>query len=211
MFGLAIAVAMVTGSWMASHGFLVAQEASQPSRSSSARGSNIADTLLQPVKLPFGKETSLEDVVKYLRNETKSNVVLDLAALKRQKLTPDFVVQLDLDGVRLKTGLKLLLDQAGLTFKVVGEDNLLIITDRVELQEPLERVLDELKELHRDVHVVQDEIRQIRDMISLPMDEEAIPKTKIPTIIEEVPADAEGHKAQPKGKPEKSKNARPGI
>ncbi len=34
------------------------------------------------------------------------------------------MVQLELDGVRLKTGLKLLLDQVGLTHQVIAEDKL---------------------------------------------------------------------------------------
>ena len=57
-------------------------------------------------------------------------MVLDLAALDRKSAKPDDTVQLELDGVRLKTGLKLLLDQVGLTFRVVAEDNLMIITDQ---------------------------------------------------------------------------------
>ena len=52
----------------------------------------------------------------------KGAVVLDLAALGRQDVEPDDPVQLELEGVRLKTGLKLLLDQVGLTFRVVAED-----------------------------------------------------------------------------------------
>ena len=39
--------------------------------------------------------------------------MLDLAALDRQGVEPDEAVQLELEGVRLKTGLKLLLDQVG--------------------------------------------------------------------------------------------------
>ena len=40
-------------------------------------------------------------------------VMLDIAALGRQDIEPEETVQLELEGVRLKTGLKLLLDQAG--------------------------------------------------------------------------------------------------
>ena len=53
-------------------------------------------------------------------------------------------VQLELEGVRLKTGLKLLLDQLDLTYRVVPEDNLLIITDADGSADPFDQVLSEL-------------------------------------------------------------------
>ncbi len=55
-------------------------------------------------------------------------VVLDLAALGRQNVRKDDDRGLDLKGVRLKTGLKLLLDQVDLNYRVVPGDNLLILT-----------------------------------------------------------------------------------
>ena len=50
----------------------------------------------------------------HLRQALGAPVVLDLAALKRQDLTPESTVRLQLEGVRLKTGLKLLLDHCGI-------------------------------------------------------------------------------------------------
>ena len=72
-------------------------------------------------------------------------VVLDRAALIRQEVQPEDTVELELDGVRLKTGLKLLLDQVGLTYHVVTEDNLLVITDREGSEDPLDRVWSEVR------------------------------------------------------------------
>ena len=43
-------------------------------------------------------------------------MVVDLAAIERLDLKPEDTVKLELKGVRLKTGLKLLLDQVGLTY-----------------------------------------------------------------------------------------------
>ncbi len=77
-------------------------------------------------------------------------------------MKPDDPVQLQLEGVRLKTGLKLLLDQVGLTYQVVPEDNLLILTDTQGSADPIDRVLSEIKALHRDLHDVQDAIDEIR-------------------------------------------------
>ena len=209
-FAMSVAVALLAGTWLATQNYSIAQEPGGP-RIRPTRSNPIADILLLPVKLPFGKGSTLEEVVIYLRNETKTNVVLDLAALARLRITPASIVQLELEDVRLKTGLKLLLDQVGLTIKLVHEDNLLIITDHRESEEPIERVLEEIKALHRDLHTLQDEVRQLRDMISVPVEEDPAPKARNPTIIEEIPAGVDRHKTQPKNKSEKSKNARPGV
>ncbi len=112
-------------------------------------------------------------------------VVLDLAALGRQDVDADDTVQLELDGVRLKTGLKLLLDQVGLTYHVVAEDNLLIITDRQGSEDPLDRIWAELRTLHRDIHDIQDAVDEISDSFYKDADEG--PRVRKPTIIEEKP------------------------
>lgn len=208
-FALAMAAAALGGSWLAGRGRSVAQEGP------AARGGagHIADAMLQPMRLPFGEGKSLEDVAAHLRRELRANVVLDLAALDRHELKPTDRVRIDLEGVRLKTGLKLLLDQVGLTTRVLPEDNLLIITDKSEEAEPIHQVLEEVRALHRDLHAVQDEVRDIRDMLSVPVEEEPGAKARNPTIIEEMPA--EGDKSRPKDdeakKKERPPRSRPGI
>ena len=72
-------------------------------------------------------------------------MVLDLAALDRKSVEPETPVQLELDGARLKTGLKLLLDQVGLTYHVIAEDNLMIITDQEGSEDPAEKIWAELR------------------------------------------------------------------
>jgi hypothetical protein len=125
---------------------------------------SIQDALLRPMDLPFAEETPLEGVAAFLRRALGARVVLDRAALDRQGIGPDETVRLELEGVRLKTGLKLLLDQVGLTYRVVPEDNLLILTDAEGSDDPMERVLSQLKSLHNDVHELQNSVDDLLDL-----------------------------------------------
>src|SRR5580658_1604468 len=133
-FALALASAALGGLWFASANSTHARQTGGPTTGD--RTTHVADAMLVPVRLPFGEGKTLEEVAAYLRKELRANVVLDLAALDRNDLKPTSKVRLDLEGVRLKTGLKLLLDQVGLTTRVVPEDNLLVITDKQEAQDP---------------------------------------------------------------------------
>jgi hypothetical protein len=208
---LAMASAALGGLWLASYGASHAQDA--PAAHPGGAPSHIADAMLRPVRLPFNEGVSLEDVAAYLRKTLGANVVLDLAALDRHELKPSHHVRIDLEGVRLRTGLKLLLDQVGLTAKILPEDNLLVITDKAEEAEPIHQVLEEIRALHRDLHAVQDDVREIRDMLSAPVEEEPMAKARNPTIIEEMPADQ--GKPQPKEDEAKKKDrpsrSRPGL
>ncbi|MBX6316547.1 MAG: hypothetical protein IRY99_27080 [Isosphaeraceae bacterium] len=155
-------------------------------RSGAATVPSVQDALLRPYPLPFDQETALEAVVAHLRKTLNAPVALDLAALERQGLNPGSTVRLRLEGVRLQTGLKLLLDQVGLTYRVVPEDNLLVLTDAQGADDPSQRILAELKSLHRDVHDLQDAIEEIYQFLA---PEEPSPAMQKPRIIEEIPAD----------------------
>jgi hypothetical protein len=146
--------------------------------------SSIQQAMLRVFRLPFSRPISLEGVRAHLQKSLNVPVVLDLAALGRQALSPDDAVQLELDGVRLKTGLQLLLDQVGLTYRVVPEDDLLILTDREGSDDPLAKIRAEVRELHRDVHAIQD---SIDDLIDLLAPEGADLRMRKPTMIEELP------------------------
>lgn len=122
---------------------------------------SVQDALLQPFDLPFARETTLDEVVDHLHRALNAPVVLDLGALDRLELTPQDTVQLDLRGVRLKTGLKILLDQVGMTYRVFPEDNLLLLTDALEADDRYARILDEIRSLHRDVHDLQDAVDEL--------------------------------------------------
>ena len=147
----------------------------------------VHDVLLRPYRFSFSRPTSLTDVCTHLEQSLKVPVVLDLAALGRQDVEPEDTVQLELDGARLKTGLKLLLDQVNLTYHVVTEDNLLVITDREGSEDPLDRVWSELHALHRDLHDVQDAIDDLTEVFAGENGER--PRVRKPTIIEELPDD----------------------
>jgi hypothetical protein len=161
----------------------------------------VQDALLKPYRFEFARPTSLADVVRRLSGELGLPVVLDLAALDRLDIKPEDSIKLELKGVRLKTGLKLLLDQVGLTYKVVAEDNLLILTDKQGSEDLMERVLAEIHELHRDIHDIQDALDEVRELTGLSAPEGA--RVRKPTIIEEMP---EVQEVQPK-EADKSKSA----
>ncbi len=146
---------------------------------------SIQDAMLARFDWAFREEITLQGVVDHLHEHLGAPVVLDRAALARRRLTPDSTVRLELEGVRLKTGLKLLLDQVGLTTRVVPEDNLLILTDVEGAEESSERILGELKSLHRDLHDLQDALEDLRE--DLGYDAERGPAVRKPTIIEEAP------------------------
>jgi hypothetical protein len=180
-----------------------------------ASAATLQEALLRPYRFPFARPTSLEQVCAQLKESLKAAVVLDLAALGRKNVERDATVQLDLEGVRLKTGLKLLLDQVGLTYRVVAEDNLMIITDHEGSEDPAERILVELRALHRDLHDVQDAVDELRGYLGVESGEG--PKVRKPTIIEVMPENA-GEKpgAEPAkpgragGKPEGAGTPSPG-
>ena len=140
-------------------------EAREPAHLPPPGGVSVGDALLRPFDFPFDEPTTLADVQKHLAKTLGVAIVLDLAALKRLDVEPDDTVKLDLKGVRLKTGLKLLLDQVGMTYRVVAEDNLLILTDPAEAGEPIERALRELKALHLELHDLRDAVDDLRDLV----------------------------------------------
>ncbi len=194
MLGLAVAGLVSLRAQSGTQG-AVADPAHSPREPSGAnprtQSASIQESLLKPFAFRFARPTPLADVVQMLNRELGSPVVLDRAALDRLDVKPDDTVQLELHGVRLKTGLKLLLDQLGLTYKVVAEDNLLILTDRQGSEDPIERVMAEVHELHRDIHDIQDALDEVRELMGLADEEGA--KVRKPTIIEELPEKPEGN------------------
>jgi hypothetical protein len=136
--------------------------------------------------LPFGEPTRLEDVVSILSERLQAPVVLDRAALVRRGLTVEDTVQLRLEGVRLKTSLQLLLDQVGLTYRVVPEDNLLIVTDDEGADDPCRRVMAELEVMHRELHELRDVVEAVWERVAAGEGESGV---RHPTMIEEVEPD----------------------
>ena len=91
----------------------------------------------------------------------------------------------------------------GLTYRIVPEDNLIIITDLEGADDPMDRILSELQALHRDLHAVQDDV----DGPSSPGRRGAgRRRVRKPTIIEEVPP---GEGQQPAMAPREPRNSQP--
>ena len=105
-----------------------------------------------PVALNFVEETPLEDVLKYIKdlttqgNEKPIPIYLDPTGLADADQTLQSPVRINLDGVPLKTSLRLLLKQIGLAYCV--KEGLLIISSP-------EGILDELREFE-SAHVAAD-------------------------------------------------------
>jgi hypothetical protein len=168
----------------------------------------IGEALDRRVSFPFSEPAPLRDVTLFLQETMKGPVVLDTAALERQGVTPESTVQLAVDGIRLKTGLKLLLGPLHLTWRVVPEDNLLIVTDREGTEEPTDRMMVEIQELHRDIHDLQDAVDELRRMLSGPV--ETGPRVRGPSIIDEVPIGPDGKPDNPGSGPAEPLRVRPG-
>ncbi len=170
----------------------------EPARAVGRGRIDLEEAMLRPFTWPFAKETTLDEAVHHLKTTLGAAVVLDLAALKRRDLTPEVTVRLELDGVRLKTGLKLLLDQVGLTWKIVPEDNLLILTDAEGADDPSNKILAELRTLHREIHELRDFVDELAQELA-PIEEPGGAVIRKPTIIEEMPG--EKAKENPKSRP----------
>ncbi|HWE38969.1 MAG TPA: hypothetical protein VG406_20645 [Isosphaeraceae bacterium] len=127
------------------------------------------EAMLRPAALPFQEPTPLDEVAAHLRTILGVPVVLDRAALDRRELTPESTVTIEkLDGVRLRTALRLLLEPVGLVARVLPEDNIVLITDAAGSDDPIDHVLAELRRLHDDVHTLQDTVDDLYDEIAPP-------------------------------------------
>lgn len=167
----------------------------------------VQDALIRPFDFTFDSPIPFADAIRSLSRSLNIPIAIDHAAMERVGIDDDVPVELALKGARLKTGLKLLLDQLDLTYRVEPEDNLLIITDLTGADDPLSQVLSELKALHRDMHDLQDAVDEIRDAMGL--DAEGGPRMHKPTIIEEMPAeDPVKEKPSPRDHPSPTPPAR---
>jgi tetratricopeptide (TPR) repeat protein len=103
---------------------------------------SILAKLEEPVSMSFANETPLEDVLKYIKSATQGlndngiPIYVDPVGLNEAEKTMTSPVTLDLEGVPLKTTLRLLLKQLGLTYTV--KDGLLTITSESSEDQPTE-------------------------------------------------------------------------
>ncbi|SIO65713.1 RNA polymerase sigma factor, sigma-70 family [Singulisphaera sp. GP187] len=108
----------------------------------SPRTKMILKKLDDPISMSFGNDTRLEDVLKYIKSATTGAndngipIYVDPVGLKEAEVPLTSTVILDLEGVPLKTTLRLLLKQVGLAYCV--KDGLLIISSPKGIVEELE-------------------------------------------------------------------------
>ena len=102
----------------------------------------ILQTLEQPVPMPFNEETPLEDVLKHIKDATRSpggqsiQMYVDPIGLQEADKTISSTIRgIDLQGVPLKTSLRLLLDQLDLAFVIRG--GVLHITSKESMVTPV--------------------------------------------------------------------------
>jgi hypothetical protein len=103
----------------------------------------------QPISMSFNEETPLEDVLKYIKVATTTEtyagipIYVDPSGLKEAgKTMTSTVSNLDLEGIPLRTTLRLLLKQMGLAYCV--RDGVLIISSA-------QGIFDELKEAQQEL------------------------------------------------------------
>src|SRR5262245_32329872 len=96
------------------------------------RTRQILDKLDEPISMSFANETPLDDVLKYIKQATTTPtfsgipIYVDPLGLQEAERSLNSTVTMDLEGVPLKTTLRLILKQLGLAYTV--KDGFLMIT-----------------------------------------------------------------------------------
>ena len=107
--------------------------------------------LEEPVSMAFEKETPLGDVLKYIKQATTTPsakqfsaipIYVDPLGLQQVERTLKSTVTMDLEGIPLKTSLRLMLKQLGLAYCV--RDGVLIISSVQGIREELAEAAREL-------------------------------------------------------------------
>jgi tetratricopeptide (TPR) repeat protein len=86
----------------------------------------ILEKLDEPISMSFANETPLDDVLKYIKQATTTPtfsgipIYVDPLGLQEAERSLNSTVTMDLEGVPLKTTLKLMLKQIGLAYTVKG-------------------------------------------------------------------------------------------
>jgi Domain of unknown function (DUF4139)/N-terminal domain of unknown function (DUF4140) len=112
-------------------------EETGPIEAHDSRSQQVAAELAKSIPMQFANETPLEDVIKYIRGATSGAnfpngipIYVDPIGLQEAEKTMTSPVTIDLERVPLRTTLKLVLEQLGMTYNV--KDGLLTITCHFE-------------------------------------------------------------------------------
>jgi serine/threonine protein kinase len=94
--------------------------------------------LAEPIAMPFASSTQLIDVLKYLITSTKKStnepaltISVDPLGLQQVEKTMNSTIVIDLEGVPLRTSLRLLLRQLGLAYTVKNGALVISSSDRI--------------------------------------------------------------------------------
>jgi hypothetical protein len=126
--------------------------------------------LKEPIAMPFPDETTLEDMLKYIKAATFKDkqppipIYVDPIGLQVAEKTMQSTVSLDLDGISLETSLQLMLKQLGLTYSVNKEGLLVIDSSSCDdtVHEPATLMLDHLVQLRSEVAALRWEVAVMR-------------------------------------------------
>ena len=120
-------------------------------REANPKSKAILAKLEEPISMSFNEATPLEDVLKYIKQATTSKtyqgiqIYVDPKGLEEAQSTmTSRVHNMDIEGVPLKTSLRLILKQLDLAYCV--RDGVLIISS-------VEGIRDELMEAEREINI----------------------------------------------------------
>ena len=122
--------------------FILAKDASPKTKA-------VLEKLDWPIAMPFGDETPLDDMLRYIRQATTTAtfdgipIVVDPLGLKQVDKSLKSTVLIDVEGVPLKTTIRLMLKQLDLAYIV--EDGKLIISSSMRIQEARWKAWRQLK------------------------------------------------------------------
>jgi hypothetical protein len=123
---------------------LAAAEAEEPNPKNLA----LLKELDEPWEMAFSKPTPLQEVLKYIKTTIKKSgrpplpIYIDPKALSEEGMTLESPVVIDLEGVPLKTALRLVLKQLGLAYCV--RDGVVVISSPDGIREELTEAASEL-------------------------------------------------------------------
>ncbi len=118
-------------------------------RNTDPRSQVIRKKLDEPISMSFANPTPLDDILKYIKQATTSAtyggvpIYVDPKGLEEANTTLTSTIALDLDGIPLKTTLRLALKQLGLAYCV--RDGVLIISSVPGINEELAEERGELE------------------------------------------------------------------
>jgi hypothetical protein len=117
-------------------------------REENPKSKAILKKLEEPISMSFADGTPLEDVLKYVHQASVTQsysgipIYVDIKALEEAGVNPQSTIIVDLDGVPLRTTLRLALKQIGLAYCV--RDGVLIVSSEAGINEELEEAQLEL-------------------------------------------------------------------